>query len=223
MPLFLLLVVAALTCDGGLVWRRHHDRRMVARSSLRSLPASRVFQHRHHLRTRKHGRGREQRRRDRYRDCRGCGVKRSRQLEIAIPALSGDPISIPVAIPAPAEYPQQTQHFFQTGDMKSIKHHRIRESNNGSFPQYYPRVTSWNRRRISMVSAPVMSASLLTILSPQNIVHKILGPPPPAPPPAGEAARAGCGVGVEGAGARMLGGHTTDPGTHPWVVSLVFR
>ena len=61
-------------------------------------------------------------------------------------------------------------------------------------------------------------------LTPQNIVHKILGTPPPAPPRASEAARrAGCGVGVAGPAARMLGGHTTEPGTHPWVVSLVFR
>ena len=33
MKLLLLLVLAALTCDGGFVWRRHHARRMVARSS----------------------------------------------------------------------------------------------------------------------------------------------------------------------------------------------
>ena len=178
MTLLLLLLVAALTCDGGLVWRRHHDGRMVARSSLRSLPASRGFQHRHYLRNHEHGRGREQRRRDRYRDCRGCGAKRSRQLEIAIPPLSGDPISISV----PAEYPQQTQHFFQTGDMKSIKHHRIRESNNGSFPQYYPRVTSWNRRRISMVSAPVMSATLLD--NSLTAEHRSQDPGPASPRPA---------------------------------------
>ena len=170
----LLLVVAALTYDGAFTWwRRHHDGRLVARSSLRSLAASRVFQHIHRhplrLRTHKHGSGWGQRRTDRGGDCRGCGGKRSRQLEIAIPP--------------PAEYPQQTQHFFQTGDMKSIKHHRIRESNNGSFPQYYPRVTSWNKRRISMVSAQVMSAPQLTILNtaehcPQDPGH---ASPRPAP------------------------------------------
>ena len=147
MTLLLLLVLAALTYDGAFTWwRRHHDGRLVARSSLHSLAASRVFQHIHRhplrLRTHKHGSGWGQRRTDRGGDCRGCGGKRSRQLEIAIPP--------------PAEYPQQTQHFFQTGDMKSIKHHRIRESNNGSFPQYYPRVTSWNKRRISMVNSQEM-------------------------------------------------------------------
>ena len=170
----LLLVVAALTYDGAFTWwRRHHDGRLVARSSLRSLAASRGFQHIHRhplrLRTHKHGSGWGQRRTDRGGDCRGCGGKRSRQLEIAIPP--------------PAEYPQQTQHFFQTGDMKSIKHHRIRKSNNGSFPQYYPRVTSWNKRRISMVSAQVMSAPHLTILNtaehcPQDPGH---ASPRPAP------------------------------------------
>ena len=174
MTLLLLLVLAALTYDGAFTWwRRHHDGRLVARSSLHSLAASRGFQHIHRhplrLRTHKHGSGWGQRRTDRGGDCRGCGGKRSRQLEIAIPP--------------PAEYPQQTQHFFQTGDMKSIKHHRIRESNNGSFPQYYPRVTSWNKRRISMVSAQVMSAPHLTILNtaehcPQDPGH---ASPRPAP------------------------------------------
>ena len=174
MTLLLLLVLAALTYDGAFTWwRRHHDGRLVARSSLRSLAASSGFQHIHRhplrLRTHKHGSGWGQRRTDRGGDCRGCGGKRSRQLEIAIPP--------------PAEYPQQTQHFYQTGDMKSIKHHRIRESNNGSFPQYYPRVTSWNKRRISMVSAQVMSAPHLTILNtaehcPQDPGH---ASPRPAP------------------------------------------
>ena len=103
MTLLLLLVLAALTYDGAFTWwRRHHDGRLVARSSLRSLAASRVFQHIHRhplrLRTHKHGSGWGQRRTDRGGDCRGCGGKRSRQLEIAIPTLSRDPISIPVSI-----------------------------------------------------------------------------------------------------------------------------